>query len=338
MVKSDSTSSSEIIHSLPSSGDDVIEIRNPANPGAADTLYNEPWTHIPINRSPGGFTHSPNSKLTSSRRSSGSSSGSPKKSSLTTGSPIRRRKLFEDTTGGHFGSQTLPKLPHKGGVVLGEPPMNTRRESMDKVIIDETLFRNKSSTLGVVSEHVSSKRRGRCLSTEDIFLTTPLDEEPLENERGLSLSEPRHTIYGKARIHRMQSSPGLGNKRRNILEQLKQTGISFDGQDIRLTPPISPDNDVTTVTDDITKQQDNTGHYCEVIPPITDYNSGRRSSDGVVELQMKKLRNQSKHRTGSKHRNRTVLELRVESLLESEGIDLTVLPYSNLVRAEKQPV
>ena len=98
MVKSDSISSNEIIHSLPSSGDDVIEIRVPTPSYAT---YNEPWTHIPITKSP-KTRQSSNTRNNNGRRSSGSSSGSssqsdsPRKGSSTIALPVRRRKLFDD--------------------------------------------------------------------------------------------------------------------------------------------------------------------------------------------------------------------------------------------------
>ena len=315
MVKSDSISSNEIIHSLPSSGDDVIEIRVPT---PSNATYSEPWTHIPIAKSP-KTRQSPNTRNNNGRGSSGSSSqsDSPRKGSSTIASPVRRRKLFDDG-GSSPTSCTLPRYLANSVETCHDQIPKANRLSARSLTPDDT---NDSPT------HTHSfKPETKFKSTENLFLqeTTPLKGLFRQANDQISVT-PQKPVGQTHKLIHTNSSPGCSytKNERKMLAQLKQTGISFQGRDLGYTPPVSPDQYDDTI------QHTHASTGSEQIQTISDF-SNLLPGD-VVEVSFKKNRVQTKKKSLKSH-NQSLVEAKVELLIQNEGIDLTELPYSNLVR------
>ncbi len=329
MVKSDSISSNEIIQSLPSSGDDIIEIRVPT---PANATYDEPWTHIPITKST-KTRQSPNAPRNNGRRSSSSStqSDSPRKGSYTMdASPVRRRKLFDDGNNSPMTS-TLPKYY---GDMANDVTSRTNRSSTRSLTPDYTLLDDQSyspthhintthSTSIVGSSAVNTKPRFK--STENISAqeTTPPKNMFQQTNDQVSVTPQKSATHNL--IH-SQSSPGCQYTKsdQKMLVQLKKTGISFDGRDIGYTPPVSPEHYDITVQQTTTSSSTN-----EKMPTVSDFTN--LLPGDIVEVSFnKKHRGQSKKKL-VKHHNQSLVEAKVELLLHDEDINLTELPYSNLV-------
>ena len=271
MVKSDSASSNEIIQSLPSSGDDVIELRAPTS---ADATYDEPWTRIPL-------TRSPNVKQSNTSKSKGSSSSSPKGGCSTMISPVKKRRLFDGTE--RHPSKTLPRYLSETNMTMhGSQPVS------------------KPRTL-LLSE--------RSLTSED---------SPLSSVQ-CALS-PNSDPFSKPQRDGNQDLPCflIKQKSESVIEKLKHTGIIYEGSEAGYTPPVTPTED---------KESEKGG--VEVPREVKDAKDDISFAD-VEEIPLKQKKHQNKKKS-LQFQNRSSLELTLESILEDEGIDLTQIPYSNLV-------
>ncbi len=291
MIKSDSTSSSEIIQSLPSSGDDVIEIRVPTS---SDATYNEPWTHIPFARNISS-KYSPNGGT----RGSGSSSGSPRKGSLTMVSPVKRRKLFSEGGGHSPTSKTLPRAS-----LTSEPVSFSAKTTRRSLTPDDTLFDDSISPKH--SPKPFTRPRSRCLSSENVSIRDFMSSRTFEPPAKPSRNKLVHT----------HSSPNCF-KKSDVINQLKKTGVSFESKDM-YSPPISPEHLYADISD---RQANEAG--------TKSNNEKEMTTDEIVEISVRqsKLRKSSRTHTHI----RSLLEDQVEDLLRKEGIDFTEMPYSNHV-------